>query len=85
MESFFGRKHDVVGLDVQVNNSIVVHETQSLKNLAADDLAFVLIQFKGSVSNGAEEIAALQMLSYNASLVDSFIIMEHFDNKLALR
>ena len=77
-------KHDVVGLDVHVDDLEAVHEAEGLEDLAGDHLALVLVQLEGRPGDGVEEIAAPQVLGEDAGLVDPGKIFDKIHDKLTL-
>ena len=76
-------KHDVVGLDVHVNDSLAVHEADCLEDLGTDDFALVLTQLVALVCDGVEEVTAGQVLGDDAALVDALVVLDERDNEWA--
>ena len=76
-------KHDIVWLDVHVNDSLAVHEADCLEDLCTDHLALVLTQLVALVGDGVEEVTAGQVLGDDAALVDALVILEERDNEWA--
>ena len=72
-------KHDVVGLDVHVNDSLAVHEADCLEDLGTDHFALVLTQLVALVGDGVEEVTAGQVLGDDAALVDALVILQELD------
>ena len=76
-------KHDVVGLDVHVNDSLAVHEADCLEDLGTDHFALVLTQLVALVGDGVEEVTAGQVLGDDAALVDALVVLDERDNEWA--
>ena len=76
-------EHDVVGLDVHVNDSLAVHEADCLEDLGTDHFALVLTQLVALVGDGVEEVTAGQVLGDDAALVDALVVLDERDNEWA--
>ena len=76
-------KHDVVGLDVHVNDSLAVHEADCLEDLGTDHFALVLTQLVALVGDGVEEVTAGQVLGDDAALVNALVVLDERDNEWA--
>ena len=78
-------EHDVVWLDIHVDDLQSVHEAESLEDLPRDDFALVLIQLERFMGDRVKEVTASKVLRDDATLIDPLEVFNNIHDKLTVR